>query len=115
MPWARIDDALHSHPKILQTSLAALGLHLLGLSYAADYLTDGFLPTPWVRRTTDDPELAGELVQYGFWIEAEGGYRIHDYLDYNPSKADYEARLERQRNGGQKGARIRWGEGSSRG
>ena len=38
-------------------------------------------------------ELTGEwivprLVDAGLWEEVPGGFRIHDFLDYNPSKVE---------------------------
>jgi hypothetical protein len=32
--------------------------------------------------------VIGHLVRVGLWDEVEGGYRIHDYSEYQPSKAD---------------------------
>ena len=32
MPWAKIDDKLHGHPKAAEAGLEALGLHLLAMS-----------------------------------------------------------------------------------
>jgi len=41
-------------------------------------------------------ELVDLLIDVGLWEETDGGYLIHDYLDYNPSKAEVLA--ERQAN-----------------
>ena len=35
MPWARLDDKFHDHPKIVEVSLAAAGLYAIGLSYCS--------------------------------------------------------------------------------
>ncbi len=32
--------------------------------------------------------VIGQLVTNGLWDEADGGFRVHDYLDYQPSKAE---------------------------
>jgi hypothetical protein len=102
--WARIDDRLHSHPKVLEAGPEAMGLFLLALSWCADYLTDGFVPEIQVKRllfVCDDPlAIADRLVSAGLWERADGGYQIHDYLEYNPSaeqvKAERAANAKRQ-------------------
>src|SRR4029453_15224458 len=40
-----------------------------------------------------------------------GGYRVHDYLDYNPSRAEAQQRREAERAGRQAGRRARAGRG----
>jgi hypothetical protein len=102
--WAKIDDRLHSHPKVLEAGPEAMGLFLLALSWCADYLTDGFVPEIQVRRllfVCDDPlAIADKLVGAELWERADGGYQIHDYLEYNPSaeqvKAERAANAKRQ-------------------
>lgn len=81
-----------------------MGLFLLTLSWCADYLTDGFVPEIQVKRllfVCDDPlAIADRLVAAGLWERADGGYQIHDYLEYNPSaeqvKAERAANAKRQ-------------------
>jgi hypothetical protein len=110
--WARIDDGMPDHPKLarLGTLKPLAGwLHVCGICYAARYLTDGFIPTAQVAALTRfdhvgyetggvpgmfsvgedaDPEkLAAALVEVGMWHRTRGGYLIHDFLDYNPSRA----------------------------
>lgn len=49
-PWIKLDDGLHSHPKIIEAwsiDRAGVGLHLRALSYA-DHLTDGHIRESWV-------------------------------------------------------------------
>jgi len=99
MTWARIDDHFHSHPKVASLGpymLACVGLHALALSWCTDQLTDGLIPTDQVPRLAGDValllpkgqpwELVERLLAVGMWEEIPGGYRIHDFLDYNPSK-----------------------------
>lgn len=44
MPWFKVDDQLHSHPKPRRASLAALGLWTLSGSYSMAYKLDGSHP-----------------------------------------------------------------------
>jgi hypothetical protein len=104
MPWVRLDDGFASHPKVLAAGLLGMGLHVAGLCYANRHLTDGFIADnavetlgrftvelPGAKRRRLDPEfVAGQLVAAGLWERVEGGYRIHDYLVFQPSRADVE-------------------------
>lgn len=90
MTWVRLDDHFADHPKILAAGPPAGWLYVCGLCYSARHLTDGFLATAQVRRLAEvrNPiALADQLVAAGLWEKVEGGYRIHDYLHYNPSRA----------------------------
>lgn len=114
MAWVKIDDRFPEHPKVL-----ALGddyehgitLYLRGLCYAASNLTDGFVPSRFVRA---DGDTAERLVEVGLWRIADGGFVIHDYLQYQPSKTDAARRREKVRKvrseAGRAGAAARWGD-----
>lgn len=90
MPWAKLDDNLHANDKMAQVSLAATGLWTLALSWTAQQLKDGFVPLGILRRFAgvDLKNLADELVSAGLWVESEGGYTFHDYLEYNPAAVE---------------------------
>jgi hypothetical protein len=102
MAWVRIDDGFPDHPKALQAGPMACWLYVCGIAYANRYLTDGFIPERQVHRLIDakKPEvLTAALVDAGLWEVSEGGYQIHDYLDYQSSSekvtADREATRKR--------------------
>ena len=95
MPWARIDDTFYDHPKVLQTSLAALGLHLKALSWCNRHLTDGAVPVEAVRMLGATVKMADELVSTGLWERAPRGYVIHDFLRYSKSKSDVESERDK--------------------
>ena len=103
MPWARLDDTLHGHPKVRKAwrCRPALGLHLLALSHAASYETDGRISEEFVEDQLPDPGERGPvvdaLVDAGLWRRKGHGWEIYNYLKYNPSKADTEARREADR------------------
>jgi len=77
-----------------------MGLHAWSISYCDAKLTDGFIPLgAW-------PSLPGivpavhKLERSGLWVACDGGYRLHDYLDYNRSRARVtEIQAKRQANG----------------
>ncbi|MGW4759567.1 hypothetical protein [Streptomyces chartreusis] len=110
MSWARIDDSLHSHPKIMLVGNAATGLFVRLISYAGQHLTDGFVPSAVVR-SYGTPRLIKALCDAQLLHKVESnsshtsiadltfkgpGYVINDYLDYNFSRKQVEA--ERAKN-----------------
>lgn len=108
MAWVRIDDSFPDHPKAVQAGPMACWLYVCGIAYANRFLTDGFIPNRQIWRLVDCDgvdDLAASLVGAGLWEVADGGYQIHDYLDYQSSaekvKSDREAtrkRVEAHRN-----------------
>jgi len=100
MPWFRVDDGFHSHPKRLSVSLAAVGLWTVAGSWSSAHLTDGAVPDAYLESlSADAPKLAGELVAAGLWKRRRGGYVFHDWADCNPSKeaVENERRTARER------------------
>lgn len=109
MPWFRIDDKAHSHPKLIKAGNAALGLWLRCGSYAAAHLTDGIVPGVVAELYGTKPQAA-KLVKAGLWHEhghicpdclnpAPGDYVFHDFLDEgrNTSRARAEAERKKAR------------------
>ena len=92
MPWFRVDDGFHSHPKRLAVPLAAVGLWTVAGSWSSAHLTDGFVPDNLLPLLSPDaPELARELVAAGLWKRRKGGYQFHDWAARNPSRTAVEA------------------------
>lgn len=110
MPWFRIDDKAHSHPKLIKAGNAALGLWLRCGAYAAQHLTDGIVPGVVAELYGTKPQAA-KLVKAGLWHEhghqcrggcpdpAPGDYVFHDFLDdgRNTSRARHEAEKKKAR------------------
>lgn len=96
MPWVRIDDRFAQHPKIMAVGPVAMAMQVAALGYCNRELTDGFVPRSVARTLIDcDPEsgvsvsaqwVIERLVNAGIWGVVEGGYYIHDYHEYQPSK-----------------------------
>lgn len=115
MTWTKIDDQLHAHPKVQQawqTCDASLGLHLLALSYAGAYLTDGHVAEAFVKAqipaSARRRKAVEALVAAGLWDQwPDGGWMIHNYLEFNESRAQVETRrrADSGRKRGGKGAR----------
>lgn len=111
MPWTKVDDQLYSHPKIQRAWIkcpVSLGLHLLALSHAGRWLTDGHVSETFVQGAipgkSGREKAVAALVDAGLWDPVEGGWTIHGYLDVNPSREEWLAeraeRVEKGRRGG---------------
>lgn len=109
MPWFKIDDKAHSHPKFLRAGNAALGLWLRCGSYSAQHITEGHVPAVVAQLYGSAPQAA-KLVKAGLWHEhghgcsrcpdpPAGDYMIHDFLEdgRNTSRAKHEAEKKKAR------------------
>lgn len=125
MPWVKVDDHFDEHPKMARVGPLGWAMWLAGLAYCNRNLTDGFIPYTTARRLVswdflmprngsdiesiwsvgintgmhgedvDSPLVIGMLVDAGLWEEVPGGYRVHDFMEYQPSKSEVVA--ERQK------------------
>lgn len=92
MSWFKGDDRLHSCEKWAPLSFAARGLWAHANSWVSDRRTDGMVPRKMPQAWGAAPELVQELVIARLWDEVPDGWRFHDWLDYNPSRAELEER-----------------------
>ncbi len=84
--WVKIDYRMTENPKVAALNDSAFRAYVCAITYSARNLTDGFLPNA-VAKTFANGSLDA-LCAAGLWEVAGDGYRIHDYLDYQRSKAD---------------------------
>lgn len=98
MPWFKVDDNFHSHPKARRAGLEAIGLWSLAGSHAMDYFTEGFVPQWFVSSWPNGKRIAERLVAAGLWEvgekDGEQGWLFHDWHERQPSKEQYEAKKE---------------------
>lgn len=109
--WVKLDDLLPGHSKIRRAGPSAAWLYIAGLCYCSRYLTDGFVPDVELAGLGNygllrARHLAGVLIQIGLWEQVNGGYCVHDYLDYQPSKEKVEGQREAKRRAGQAGGQA---------
>lgn len=117
MSWLRFDDTFPDHPKVLRAGTDAplvIALQVRAVAYASRHLTDGFIPHAFVQLATNDldeittcgncdgnaqykSDRWGDLMlSLNLWEKCDGGFIIHDYLHYNPSKREI-AKNKKQR------------------
>lgn len=102
MPWIKVDDGFDEHPKFLSLPPEATAVWFHCLAYCNRNLTDGFIPEAKAALETfrclqhrkDAPNPVEALITAGLWERTEGGYQFHDYLKYQPSRA--QVLLERE-------------------
>jgi general stress protein YciG len=127
VPWVRLDEEFARHPKVLAAGPLGMAMQVAALCYCNSYLTDGFVPRSVVAGLLDLEglgmrmwmgEVAGggedatwqlvvsDVLDAGLWEEVHGGYLIHDYHQYQPSKAEVIADREQKREAGRKGGQA---------
>ena len=103
MAWFKVDDKLHDHRKARSAGKAAMGVWVLAGSWAADNLTDGFVPASILPRWGNSRDAA-KLCDVGLWCpdeqDGEAGWRFHEWDERQPTRAQKMAeRAERSRAG----------------
>ena len=104
-PNVVLDPSFPAHPKCAEVGPAARDLYVCGLCYSAQFLTDGFIPYDAVRTLSPGLARPGReakaLVEARLWEVVMDGYLVHDFADWQSTRADVEARRasarERQR------------------
>lgn len=99
MSYAKFDDGFADHPKNRALTDGAFRLHVSGILHCARWLTDGRIThdvLPDLMRRYKAAYLR-ELLDRGLWRELTPGllYEIHDYLEWNDSRARVEHRREK--------------------
>lgn len=120
MGWVRISDDFYDHEKFQALTVLGDSVWIRGLAYANRNLTDGMIPARAARGLVDTSRLGiytgthsgrdatpqdgiDELVAADLWHDeghgctdcaqpGPGRFVIHDYLRYQPSRADVEER-----------------------
>ena len=111
MAWTRIDDKFLMNPKIQSAGVYGMALYLSGLIYCNTNLTDGYiaeslLPVLYgMAYQVNGKKVVNALVELNLWERVEGGYRIHDFLEFNKSRTEIESANDTRRSNGLTGGR----------
>jgi hypothetical protein len=109
--WIKLDVSYLRNPKIIGLHPQAVMLHLAGILWTADQLTDGHIPDRcltdlghqahidlrWVRRR------ASQLVEHHLWLPLTDGWHIHDFEIMNPQAMRKKVEEQRAKWAAQKG------------
>lgn len=103
----KLDDAMPHHPKVMAAGPNAFALDVAGICYSNKHATDGFIAAaslPAVFPALPNPKRwAQKLVDVGRWVEVDGGWRIHDVSDYQPTAAEQKELSKKRAQAGRKG------------
>ncbi len=125
--WTKLADEFDDHPKIVSLSPVAELVQVRALIYANRFRTDGHVPAGAMSkllrgserlrldgRKISAEDVVQELLDAGVWEKNGGpGWLVHDFLDYQFSKAQLEAQSETKRESGRKGG-LRSGQARGR-
>lgn len=99
MAWVRLHDGYYDNPKVAAVGMVAEALWIRSIAYANRNETDGYLSRrSTASLTVDRPRgvttaaLIDALLSAGLWEAVDGGYRIHDFHHYQPSKSENDQR-----------------------
>lgn len=100
MAWLRIDDRFRTHPKMQRAGIAGW-LAFCGICYCREHLTDGLIPREAVATLapglSNPSKHAAKLVEVGLWHEEPDGFRVHDFLEWNPSRVSVMSLRDKER------------------
>jgi hypothetical protein len=110
-PVVQLDNTYDDRRKIQRawrTKPAAIGLHVMAITFSNRHDTDGQIPHEWLQemvpRTTERQAILQVLVEHGLFDFDGEQYTVHDYLDWNRSAEEREARRRAAANA----AAMRW-------
>lgn len=113
MTWSKFDDQFYLNPKNAAIDRDEQDLNIAGIIYCNGQLTDGFIPSgalpmlcAWAKidvGVADAIAIAKRLVEHSYWLIVDGGYKIHDFLDWNVSREEVEARRKERSESGRRG------------
>lgn len=98
MTWVRFEPNYPTHPKIAGLSDKAFRAHVKWICWCNEHLTDGRVPKKLLAK-----RLARELVDAGLLEDVGDEWQLHDFFDYQPSKAQVEAQREAKAEAGRRG------------
>lgn len=94
MTWFRLDDGWLRHPKHRAAGLKGRALWIAGGTWSSEQLTDGRIPKEMLPVLAIDAEIgtgrteARRLVEVGLWEDLGDAWQMHDWHDFQPSRAD---------------------------
>ena len=105
MAWYKVDDRLPTSRKLMRIPRAqrkaAIGVWTLAGAWSMHEMTDGFVPAYAIEEWGGDEDDAQALVRAGMWEDDERdgdpGWQFVNWDEYQPTKADVEAKRERDR------------------
>lgn len=107
--WVKVDDSFSEHPKVVEAGRhlgpygrgRVVAVWLVAMCYCNRNYTDGFVDELTVRTWTlfdrRPLDVAFVMAEAGLMSRVDGGFRFHDYLDYQPAAAEIKAKRKKDR------------------
>lgn len=110
MTWFKVDDSFYDHPKVFDAPDCAVALWTRAGCWSARNLTEGFVPASLPARLCGDPDTAvADLLRRGLWLRTSGGYRFHDWRNYQPTAAEVADLRRKRQDAGRRGGLAKAG------
>jgi 5-methylcytosine-specific restriction endonuclease McrA len=97
MSWAKVDDRANEHTKQLDAGPEACWFWVCGLMFVnRNPKRNGVIPDKALAMlypVKSPKKLADKLVEVGLWERIDGGYRIHDFEEWNETAEERDERL----------------------
>ena len=111
MAWFKVDDGFYTSQKVLmiprQYRHEAIGAWVITGTWSADNMTDGIVPNFVLSELGVSDDAIHWLCTVGLWIpDEDDGITFHDWCDYQPTKADLQAKHEAKVAAGKAGGKA---------
>ena len=105
MSWAKLDDGLTFHPKVIAAGNEGTGIFCRCLTYSASHLLDGRVPAEIALIIAGNEKALDRVVATGLLQELPhtGDYVLSNYADYNPLRDEVEAKRLLRSEAGKRG------------
>lgn len=97
MSWGRFDDRARENLKVRRAGTEAFALWTAAILWCCEHATDGrvpkeLLPDVWrpIGESFDHAAVARVCVENRLFVDDGDAYLVHDFLEFNPSKAEQE-------------------------
>ena len=100
-----MDVDYFDNPKVVAAGRDGRDLHLASICWVGRFLTDGVIPRDAIQGIANTAAVSGQarrwaigrLVAAGLWLPTDDGFVLHDFVEMNGSRADWERRADQYR------------------
>lgn len=97
MAWVKLDDQAPRNAKLLRAGPSAAWMWVCGIAHCQAHMSEGFIADEalsmiGVTGIARAKKLADVLVSCALFDRVDGGYVVHDYLDFNETREEALAR-----------------------
>jgi len=113
LPWVRLDTGFGDNPKVLDLiddgKYRAVMAYLLGLCYCGKHELDGYIPKVALKHALHATAAdASALVDARLWVEADGGWTVNGWADFQISSEEAQRRRQNAQTKSRKGNCVKY-------